>query len=647
VLRVGFLADDFTQLNFGRVWGLNPFMSMAGEVATFLRPVGFFLAYQVGWNFWGYNPFPYHLMALLAHMASALILGLWLAAVTRKPGMGWLAGACFGVFPLNVEAVGWIAAQFDTFAVLFGLASLLCFTRWWLSLVSSERPKWALYALSLMLYTLAIFTKESLLTFVPIFALSAWLSTPPANRREWSRILYAVLPFLVPISLDVGYRYIRWHTFGGYSTTRTDFGAFIWDSLGAYGRMLVSPLNETVTGPVWVQVVGLLSTLGLLALLTLYGRYVRRLLLLVGVWLAVALAPVLGIVASVSEVERGFLPNRALIVPSSLNDVLFQNRYLYLASAGMIVGVAALLYQAVSLAGRARSVLASLVGLLLLLSTATCWVQLRPWHTASVQTEELVASLLRIIPAQERPQGMVWYSDNIPVLYKGVYMLYTGLGISRTFHNREVDYPKIERVPDATQAPLGRTDDPRDAFALRFGYEETSDRFVVDYAAGVTGESAPPVAGAVGENLQLWDFRGCATEAIGAWQVNGARAECAPNEGLTLHPQGSDPQLVSKNLNVDPMAVSAKYVRLRVSATYPFSDNSLVYAGEWYWSDARPGFGQERRRSVPIKKDGNPHVYWAFIRADELAGSLTGLRFDPANGEVDARIEWVVLDLVR
>jgi hypothetical protein len=88
VLRIGFIADDFTQLNFGRVWGLNPFASMAGEVATFVRPVGFFLIYQVGWNVWGYNPLPYHLLALLAHMASALILGLWLAAVTRKQGMG-------------------------------------------------------------------------------------------------------------------------------------------------------------------------------------------------------------------------------------------------------------------------------------------------------------------------------------------------------------------------------------------------------------------------------------------------------------------------------------------------------------------------------------------------------------------------------
>jgi hypothetical protein len=553
----------------------------------------------------------------------------------------------FGVFPLNLEAVGWIAAQFDTLALLFGVASLLCFTRWWLSLDSSKRPKWGLYLLSLVLYTLAIFTKESLLTFVPIFALSAWLSNPLISRREWLRILYAVLPFLVPIALDVGYRYVRWHEFGGYSTTRTDFGSFIWDSLGTYGRMLVSPLNESVMGAVWVQVVGLLSTLGLLALLVLYGRHIRRLLLLAGAWLALALAPVLGIAATVSEVERGFLPNRALTVPPSVNDVLFQNRYLYLASAGMVVGVAGLVYKAISVAGRMRSLLAALVAFVLLLSTVACWVQLRPWHTASVQTEELVTSLLRIIPAQSRPNGMVWYADSIPVLYKGVYMLYTGLGISRTFHNEEVDYPKIERVPDATQAPLGRIDDPRDVFALRFAYEQRADRFVVEYAAGITSESEPPIAGAVGEDLLLWDFTECAAETMNAWQANGARVECAPGKGLTLHPQGSDPQLVAANLHLAPSRAGAKYVRLRVSATYPISTNSQQDTSEWYWSDATLGFGPERRKTIPIKQDSNPHVYWTFLRADQLEGQLTGLRFDPADGEVEALVGWVALDVVK
>ncbi|HKP53143.1 MAG TPA: hypothetical protein VJ183_10890 [Chloroflexia bacterium] len=654
VLRVGFLADDFFQLNIGRLWGLDPFSGFDIDVPAFLRPVGFYFAYQLPWHLWGYNPLPYHVAGLLAHAGSALILGLWLSAATRKPPLGWLAGVLFGVSPLHLEAVAWVGAQFDTFAVLFALASLLVYTLWWLHIgeatgaAKSRRRGWLLYFAAVILYTLGVFTKESLFTFFPIFVLSAWLALPPVSRRGWLKLVYSVLPFLVPIALNLTYRYIKWKSLGGYGNEIAEFGSFAWDNLIAYGRMLLSPLNESVMGRMWVQVVGLLLTVGLLVLLTLYGHQLRRLLFFASVWFAVTVIPVLNLASVGAASQQAFMPNRVLIIPEATSDLLVQNRYLYLASIGFVIAVAGMLHKAISPSGRLRPLRIGLASLLVLASIAICWVQLRPWHTASVQTDELVGSLLDLIPARPRPNGMMWYIDNLPYSYKGVYVLRSGLGISGIFRNGEVDYPNIERVPDARQAPLASKDDHRDAYAIRFNYDAGLDRFVVDYLAGVTSnsDSPPPDSAEVGRDPMIWDFRECNSDIIDSWKPYGTEVECIPGKGLVAGPLGTDSQLVNSSLLVQPRTVGARYVRLRVSATYQPGTQLESYVSDWLWEGPGYSFSQEKTKSMPLKLDGKPHVYWTFLTLADGEQVITGLRWDPVDGKVPFEVHWIAIDLV-
>jgi len=131
VLQVGFLADDFPPLNRARVEGLTPHILMPGPDPTFYRPVGDLLIFRLGWLAWGFNAWPYHLTGLLLHAGVALALALSLYEVTRSRSLGLLAGALFAVFPLNLEPVAWIGAQWDVLAALFGLLGLWLFTRWW------------------------------------------------------------------------------------------------------------------------------------------------------------------------------------------------------------------------------------------------------------------------------------------------------------------------------------------------------------------------------------------------------------------------------------------------------------------------------------------------------------------------------------
>src|SRR2546430_17146413 len=114
------------------------------------------LVWRLGWESWGFSPWPFPLRGLILHATASLVLGLWLAEATARRALGWLAGALFAVFPLHLEAVGWLAAQWDAWAALFGILSLWLFTTWW-----RGARRFAFYLLSLLYYTLGLLSKES------------------------------------------------------------------------------------------------------------------------------------------------------------------------------------------------------------------------------------------------------------------------------------------------------------------------------------------------------------------------------------------------------------------------------------------------------------------------------------------------------
>src|SRR5207253_8539551 len=110
VVSIGFLSDDFALLSQMGTGDITLGTLLPIPYWYFYRPVGMLLTWQLGWHLWGFNPLPYHVQGLLIHAAASLVLGLWLAQATSYRNLGLLAGALFAVFPLHMEAVGWLAA---------------------------------------------------------------------------------------------------------------------------------------------------------------------------------------------------------------------------------------------------------------------------------------------------------------------------------------------------------------------------------------------------------------------------------------------------------------------------------------------------------------------------------------------------------
>jgi hypothetical protein len=460
-----------------------------------------------------------------------------------------------------------------------------------------------------------------------MFALSAWAVAPGRHRRDGGRVLLALWPFAVALGLNLVLRVSQYGGLGGYTNTRSDYITFFWDNFTAYMRVLLVPLNPEVVGQPAVQLVGLAVSAALLAGLVWFGRAERRLLVLCVVWVVLGLLPVLN------------LP----IVAENLQSA----RYIYLAAGGYCAGVALLLYEAAAYLRR-TVVIAGAVGLLLLLGVAICWVQLRPWHTATVQVDDIVSRLAESVPPQHAAQGTLWFAQDVPQDYLGTRVFSKGLGRHRALLYR--DEVTIDEVQSAEEAPL--VADPHDdVFTMRFTYDEATQRFPIEYLAGITHYTPPPSADdtAQGKGLKVWDFTGCSAESVGAWKPYFAEKGCTPGRGMVVDPQTADPQLIADGLDIDPDSAGSdeRFVRIRVAVRYPGLGSTEPRFMDWFWRGANDNFSERGFMRLNVKQDDRQHVYWLYVPVARIGSRIESLRFDPLNFPVPAEVAWIAVDTVR
>lgn len=162
----------------------------------------------------GLNPFAYHALNILLHVANALLLAASLRR-WRIPG-GWVAAALFALHPVQVETVAWATELKNLQSGLFFLLAILFFGRFADVALDAEasrgrdagdgardgaRARRRAYGLSLCFFLAALVSKPSVVMLpVVLFVLLAWRE----GRLPWRRIGW-IAPFLALSLLASGW----------------------------------------------------------------------------------------------------------------------------------------------------------------------------------------------------------------------------------------------------------------------------------------------------------------------------------------------------------------------------------------------------------------------------------------------------------
>jgi tetratricopeptide (TPR) repeat protein len=130
---------------------------------------------------------PFHRTSLTLHVLNSALVIVFLYLLLGRPWPAALAGLLFGVHPLTVETVVWLSERKTLLATLFTLGSLIAY------LWAVRRPDWSRYALSLVLFALALLCKP---TSTPLPVLLLLLDYWPLRRLSVRAVL-AKIPFFV------------------------------------------------------------------------------------------------------------------------------------------------------------------------------------------------------------------------------------------------------------------------------------------------------------------------------------------------------------------------------------------------------------------------------------------------------------------
>jgi len=313
---------------------------------AFFRPL-VSLSYAADYAIWGPRPFGFHLTNLLLHFLCCFMV-YRIALREPIPAGAALAGAAFfAVHPVHVESVAWISGRTDLVCCLFFLGAFLAYRR------SSSAPRWRDRSLSLVLFGLALFSKEMAATLPLLVFGDCWL----AKRQEAGSAraaLSAAWPYLVVL---VFYLVARRLVLGPATAPLYELTPISWVLsavfvLARYVTLLLVPVGldahypyppvDRAADPFF------LVSLAMLALVGLSGWWLwrrgSRSLFWLG-WIFITLLPVLAL--------------------GRFGDVLLADRFLYVPSVGLALlaawGVAWAVERGVPAGRRRASIAVTLV----------------------------------------------------------------------------------------------------------------------------------------------------------------------------------------------------------------------------------------------------------------------------------------------
>jgi len=204
------------------------------------------LNYRIG----GLDPASYHWLNLLLHVANTGLVFLFVWRLSRK--RFWTAAATslfFGIHPMHVESVAWIAERKDVLYAFFMLLGLIAYV------AHVERPSPIRFAAALVAFVLSAASKPAAVVFpLSLIAIDLFLRRP-LKAAVW----FEKIPFFA-VSLGVGLLTLSaqrgvgaishvWNPFQKLLFGAYGFAMYVAKLFVPFGLSAIYPYPSPVTGP--------------------------------------------------------------------------------------------------------------------------------------------------------------------------------------------------------------------------------------------------------------------------------------------------------------------------------------------------------------------------------------------------------------
>lgn len=191
-LRYYFDGDDFVVLGSVEYLGARAYVIdtlRMHDIVPNWRPLTG-AVYAAEWELFGLNATAWRSVNLAVHLGSVALLYALVTRVTRRPAVGAIAAAIFGVSGAHFDTVTYITALPHVLAMFFALASLLAL----ISYAQDGERSGSAYWLSFGLFALAFLSNEGAFVFAPVLV-AAYALFATRWRKAPQRLVFHAAPF--------------------------------------------------------------------------------------------------------------------------------------------------------------------------------------------------------------------------------------------------------------------------------------------------------------------------------------------------------------------------------------------------------------------------------------------------------------------
>lgn len=152
------------------------------------RPLSLVM-FSVEWAIWGDNPLPGHLINVLLYGLICLLFGQVLFLWSKRPTLSMVAAFLFAVHPVHSEVVANIKSRDELLSLFFLLLA------WWAwQRLQHHRPALLYIGMAMAAFFLALLSKESALTLLPLFPLSVYMFRQKPRRIDYLHTMWLLVP---------------------------------------------------------------------------------------------------------------------------------------------------------------------------------------------------------------------------------------------------------------------------------------------------------------------------------------------------------------------------------------------------------------------------------------------------------------------
>jgi tetratricopeptide (TPR) repeat protein len=362
-------------------------VTVHGVVAAFTQPHArnwhplTTISHMLDCQFFGLEPAGHHLINVLLHTATVLLLFSLLHGMTAALWRSAFVAAVFAIHPLRTESVAWLAERKDVLSGIFFMLTLAAYVHY------VRRPSVKRYLCTALVFTFGLMSKPILVT-VPLLLLL--LDYWPLNRFSRERLawrssamaaVFEKLPLLLLSAISGAATLIVQKTAIDYSN-QLPFMARVSNALISYViyvRQMIWPARLAVFYPHASEAAGYEAALALVVIsaITAFAIALRRRAPYAPVgwcWYLVSLLPVIGLI------QVG-LQGHA-------------DRYTYLSQIGLVVSLTWAAADLLKPISKRREILAGLAALIIGLLTWRGWIQTSYWKN----TQSLWSHVLAVAP---------------------------------------------------------------------------------------------------------------------------------------------------------------------------------------------------------------------------------------------------------